>query len=238
MELVSTLTKHYSPTPSETVQRFKFNTRVRKPGESVSTYLAELRSIAEYCNYGPSLEALLRDRLVCGINNEKIQQRLLAEAKLTYAKAVEIAQGLETAVQNIKELSTKMKEEPGDSTASTIHNVGTSTNGRSRTMTCYRCVKPGHNAAVCRHKETVCHGCGKRGHLKRACRSKSRGSGAGPSRVGKNRRRPCTVHKVDESEPEEESELPLYHVTAESEPEEDELHLYHVTAGEQTYCAS
>lgn len=117
-ELVSTLTKHYSPTPSETVQRFKFNTRVRKPGESVSTYLAELRSIAEYCNYGMSLEAMLRDRLVCGINNEWIQQRLLAEAKLTYTKALELAQGLETAAQNMKELgTTKPKEEPGNSTA-------------------------------------------------------------------------------------------------------------------------
>ena len=41
-ELVTTLTKHFNPTPSETVQRFKFNTRIRKSGESVSTYIAEL----------------------------------------------------------------------------------------------------------------------------------------------------------------------------------------------------
>ena len=209
-ELVTTLTKHFNPTPSETVQRFKFNTRTRKPGESVSTYLAELRSLAEYCNYGASLEAMLRDRLVCGINNEKIQQRLLAEAKLTYAKALELAQGLETAAQNMKELGTsKGKEEPGNN-ASTIHTVGTASNGK---VTCYRCGKAGHNAAVCRHKDTVCHGCGKRGHLKRACRSKQKG--AAPSRTGQRKKSTRAVNKVDESEPEDgENELPLYHVTS------------------------
>ena len=136
-ELVATLTKHYSPTPSEMVQRFKFNTRVRKLGESVSTYIVELQSLAESCNYGSSLEAMLWDRLVCGINDERIKQRLLAEAKLTYAKALEISQGLETAAQNMKELRTSgMKEEPGNSTASTIHKVENTANEK---MSCYCC---------------------------------------------------------------------------------------------------
>ena len=75
----------------------KFNTRIRKPGEPVSTYLAELQSLAECCDYRTSLEAMLRNRLVCSIDNEKIQQHLLAEGKLTYAKELEMAQGLETA---------------------------------------------------------------------------------------------------------------------------------------------
>ena len=55
-KLVTTLTNHFNPTPSEAVQRYKFNTSVRKLGESVSTYISELRSLAEHCNYGASLE--------------------------------------------------------------------------------------------------------------------------------------------------------------------------------------
>ena len=43
-ELVDLMKKHQCPAPSETVQRFKFNTRMRQPNESVSTYVAELRS--------------------------------------------------------------------------------------------------------------------------------------------------------------------------------------------------
>ena len=39
-ELVKKLTEYYSPTPSEVMQHFRFNSRLRKTGESVVDYLA------------------------------------------------------------------------------------------------------------------------------------------------------------------------------------------------------
>ena len=42
-ELVEALSKHFNPTPSEIVERFKFHSRFRKPGESVATFVSELR---------------------------------------------------------------------------------------------------------------------------------------------------------------------------------------------------
>ena len=45
--------------------------------ELVADFVAELRSLAEFCNFGASLNDMLRDRIVCGINSSKIQQRLL-----------------------------------------------------------------------------------------------------------------------------------------------------------------
>ena len=50
-ELVAVLTEHYSPQPSEVMQRFRFNSRSRKEGESVAAYVAELRRLAEFCNF-------------------------------------------------------------------------------------------------------------------------------------------------------------------------------------------
>ena len=44
----------------------------------MSSYVAELLSLAVYCNFGATLEVMFRDRLVCGINNEGIQSKLLA----------------------------------------------------------------------------------------------------------------------------------------------------------------
>ena len=93
------MANHFKPTPSEIVEQFKFHSCFRKQGESVSTFIAELRSLSEYCNFGDTLEVMIRDRLVCGINDDGIQRRLLAEQDLTYKKAVELAQSLETAVQ-------------------------------------------------------------------------------------------------------------------------------------------
>ena len=65
------------------MQRFKFNTRFRKPGESIASHVAELRSLSEHCDFKSTLEEMLRDRLVCGINDEQIQRRLLISRKFS-----------------------------------------------------------------------------------------------------------------------------------------------------------
>eukprot|EP00731_Ephydatia_muelleri_P019570 Em0012g395a len=47
---------------------------------------------------------MLRDRLVCGLRNQKLQQRLLAESNLTFTKAFGLAQTAELSEQNAKDL--------------------------------------------------------------------------------------------------------------------------------------
>ena len=80
-DLVKKLMDHFNPTPSEIVQRFKFHGRYRQQGKSVATYVAELRSLAEYCNFGGTFDDMLRDQLVWGIKTDAIQPKLLGEAK-------------------------------------------------------------------------------------------------------------------------------------------------------------
>ena len=63
-ELVSLVQEHQQPTPSFIVQRYHFNTRVQRQGESISEFIAQLRKLSEYCHYGESLDDMLRDRLV------------------------------------------------------------------------------------------------------------------------------------------------------------------------------
>ena len=94
---------HYTPAPSKIV-RFRFNSRFRRSGESVSTYIAELRALAEFCNFGETLNLMIRDRLVCGMNDDNTQRLLLAEKELTYEKALEIARSQEATAQNVQTL--------------------------------------------------------------------------------------------------------------------------------------
>lgn len=63
-ELVDTLSKHYKPAPSEIVERFRFNSRIRRPSESVAAFVAELWALDAFWNFGDTLEAMLRDRIV------------------------------------------------------------------------------------------------------------------------------------------------------------------------------
>ena len=46
-------------------------------------FLAELRHLSEHCEFGITLDEMLRDRLVCVVRYIRIQRRLLAEPKLT-----------------------------------------------------------------------------------------------------------------------------------------------------------
>ena len=83
------------------MQRYKFNTRTRKDSESVATYVAELKRLGGHCQFGDKLNEMVRDRLVCGVNDIRIQNRLLQESSsLTYEKAFQIAQSIELAAKD------------------------------------------------------------------------------------------------------------------------------------------
>ena len=170
--LIEVLTEHYKPTPSEIVQCFRFHSRFRKPSESVATFVTELRALSEYCNFGTTLEDMLWDRLVCGINNDVIQRRLLSESKLKYAKAVELATTLETAAKDVKELTIATRQNTEESKPYDLQKIGQE--GRKGDSMCYRCGNPDHLADECRFKDVTCHQCGKLGHIRSVCRNKKR----------------------------------------------------------------
>ena len=104
-ELVTLVKEHQQPAPSFIVQRYTFNTRVQQPGETISAFIAQLRKIAQHCQYGTTLEDMLRDRLVCGCRDKRLQHKLLADPTLAFDKALSMAKSNETAEHGAKDLS-------------------------------------------------------------------------------------------------------------------------------------
>ena len=47
---------------------------------------------------------MIRDRLFCGVNHERIQRRLLAESRLDLKKALELATAMEKAHKNMRDV--------------------------------------------------------------------------------------------------------------------------------------
>ena len=84
-------------------------------GESVADFVAALRNLAEHCEYKDTLEMMLRDRIVCGIRDEKIQRRLLVEKELTFARLRcnldEIATSMEITSKNMAVLQESKESE-------------------------------------------------------------------------------------------------------------------------------
>lgn len=172
-ELVRLLKNHFDPRKSEIVQRWKFNTRNRRSEESVIEYVAELRKLAQDCNFEDTLKVMLRDRLVCGINDDRIQRRLLAEDGLTFETALKHAQAMEAAKKDIQDLNSKKENAKWNQAAGSVCKMtDTHTKGQSGNGKCYKCGGTNHLAKECRFAGEKCHNCGKVGHIKRAFRSK------------------------------------------------------------------
>ena len=69
-----------------------------------STWLSYDGFNTVHCNFGNFLEQALRDRFVCGLRSEGAQKKLLTQTNLSFQKAVEIAQSMETAEANTKQI--------------------------------------------------------------------------------------------------------------------------------------
>ena len=173
--------EHYDPKPSSIVQRLKFNTRVRGKEESISTYVAALRELSQHCEYGDTLGEMIRDRLVCGVNHDKIQSRLLSEKALTYEKAMELSLALEAAEKDTRVMKaavagngTAANGTPQPRVPQILYNgkptASSRNSGFNKPIVCLRCGE-NHLATVCKYRNTECSKCKKKGHLAKVCLS-------------------------------------------------------------------
>ena len=90
-EISTALCSHFEPKRSVIAERFHFHKRDQATGETISDFDAVLRKLAIHCQFGDTLQEMLRDRFVCGLRHDAIQRCLLSESDLTYKKALEIS---------------------------------------------------------------------------------------------------------------------------------------------------
>ncbi|KFD49780.1 hypothetical protein M513_09375 [Trichuris suis] len=183
-QITTAMKQYFNPEPSEIVERFRFYKRDQRPNESISDFVAELRRLSEHCNFGNGVDTVLRDRFVCGISDEELQRRLLAEQVATFDAAVKEALATETArlesieirtgqaISDIQQIRTKPhKRKPREKETGSGQET-------ERPTGCHRCGGQ-HDARTCRFKNERCRYCQKFGHIERACRKKSQERGVG-----------------------------------------------------------
>ena len=171
--LVEGLKKHFKPKVLIVFERYKFYKRSLGPDESISNFVAGLKACAHTCDFGDKLKEQLRDRLVCGINNEATQRALLTEQNLTFEKAVEIATAREEAAKDVmamgrQPLGVNKVDKPFSKNKHSMPKSGDSFPSKP----CSGCGGK-HWKSKCPFKDSVCHKCGKKGHLKKVCFSKT-----------------------------------------------------------------
>ena len=98
-------------------ERYRFNRRIQEAGETYDQYRTALRKLAEGCDFQTiTPDEILRDRLVFGVKDAKVRERLLRETKLTLAKTDEICHAAESMLTQLKLFE--------DSSAGIVNAVG------------------------------------------------------------------------------------------------------------------
>ena len=164
-------------------ERYRFNRRTQEAGESYDQYKTALRKLAEGCDFDTiTPDEMLRNRLIFGIRDSKVRERLLRESKLSLAKTDEIcraAESMQTQMEIVGDLTepeaNKLEQErlpnfrKSKKTTRRRQQQGQGRRGRE-------CEKCGYQ-----HQESLescpaigqeCLKCGKRNHFASRCKSK------------------------------------------------------------------
>lgn len=180
----STFDNYFGQRRNVIFERAKFNRRRQDEGESVETFITDLFSLAEHCGYGSLHDEMIRDRIVVGIRNNGLSERLQLDPRLT----------LESAIAQVRQSEAVKQQQPllrgkPDTPVGAVLRAGGGTRairgGRSNSSTtsrrpattegCPRCGKrPNHDRAQCPARDQICRSCNKRGHFRAVCRSAAR----------------------------------------------------------------
>ena len=100
-------------------KRYRFNNQNQEPGESSLTYLMELRTITKNCAHDTiTPDEILHDRLVLGIRDDRVRERLLCLNDLSLQQVVNIIKSSEQTQQQVKQMA------GGDMTVHALQKAG------------------------------------------------------------------------------------------------------------------
>ena len=83
-------------------ERYQFWNRNQNASEPIDQWVTDLRSKAAKCEFGTFESDMIRDKVVFGVRDERIKERLLREADLTLNKALDVCRAAETSTQQIE----------------------------------------------------------------------------------------------------------------------------------------
>ena len=141
-ELKTLLKTHYRPKRNVTTERYRFQSRVQKQGESIPDYVAALKQLCLHCEFGGDLQPRLRDAFVFGLANTDTKKRLLQKDNLNLDAAVSAATAIEQANADAVELSRDSKSVNmvrNQERQRRSHRKRTEKPPKAASSACYRC---------------------------------------------------------------------------------------------------
>ena len=91
-------------------ERAKFNRRRQGEGETVDLFITALYALAEHCDYGTLKDQMIRDRIVVGLQDLKLSEKLQLDPEPTLTKAINQARQSEAMKKQQTLLRSDFKE--------------------------------------------------------------------------------------------------------------------------------
>ena len=104
--VVERFDNYCNPRKNVPFERYRFNSRQQEPGETFDRYVTLLCQISDKCAFDTiTPDDILSDRIVFGIADAKVRERLLHEPELSLAKMLDICRASEMSRAQIKVVS-------------------------------------------------------------------------------------------------------------------------------------
>ena len=165
-------------------ERYEFWSRNFKTDEPFDTWVTFLRNKAKQCEFGEQQDSLIRDKIVYGIRDLAVKERLLREPDLTLGKCLDICRSVESSRQQAKSMMSQVEStEPAEVNIvkkKTFHNFrqgnSQSSHAHSRKFQITKCYYCGdsHTKGKCPAFGKTCGKCGNKNHFASVCRGAGR----------------------------------------------------------------
>ena len=96
---------YFTPKKNLPYTRFKFFT-YQTNKQNINEFVMELKSQSHHCKFGTLRDSLIRDRIVAGIQDAKVRERLLGETDLTLDKSITICCAAKATKKKAEEMQT------------------------------------------------------------------------------------------------------------------------------------
>ncbi|GBO08000.1 hypothetical protein AVEN_257529-1 [Araneus ventricosus] len=103
-EVLQCFEEHCNPHQNVVFQRYKFFSCKQREGQTFDNYLTQLKTLVITCDFGNQQESLIRDRIVLGINDSSLQERMPREHSLALQKAAEFVRAAEASKEQFQSL--------------------------------------------------------------------------------------------------------------------------------------
>ena len=162
---------------------FVFWSLSQSDGEPIDTFVKRLKTQATKCDFGELRDRMLLCRIVFGLTDGKLKERLLRDKNVKLESALDDIRAAEITKQQMSRMAagdTTMKtvNEINDAAVSTVQSQSGATQNKTRSNTrkdnidCKFCGYT-HAKGRCPAYGETCHNCGKKNHFEKVCKGKA-----------------------------------------------------------------